>query len=153
MLATDNQLLQTHVSQDELPLITVGQEVYITHNNQTLTGVVQSVPRIADKNMQYRLTISIADTFETIPTTAKIQIPIKTGLPMLPINIVAGVQNNKGTISVLNDQGEIENKVVNLGKVRGNSVQLMTQIPENYRIILNDVSNYNPDDFQITLPK
>lgn len=78
MLATDNQLLQTYISQNELPFVTVGQEVYVIHNNQTITGIVQSVPRVADKNMQYRLTISIADTFETIPTTAKIHIPIKT---------------------------------------------------------------------------
>lgn len=152
MLATDNQLLQTYISQNELPFITVGQEVYVIHNNQTITGIVQSVPRVADKNMQYRLTISIADTFETIPTTAKIHIPIKTWLPMLPINIIAGVQNNKGTISLLNNKGEVENKVVTIGKVRGDSVQLMTQIPENYRIILSDISNYNPDDFTIVIP-
>lgn len=152
MLATDNQLLQTYISQNELPFVTVGQEVYVIHNNQTITGIVQSVPRVADKNMQYRLTISIADTFETIPTTAKIHIPIKTWLPMLPINIIAGVQNNKGTISLLNNKGEVENKVVTIGKVRGDSVQLMTQIPENYRIILSDISNYNPDDFTIVIP-
>lgn len=71
---------------------------------------------------------------------------------MLPINIIAGVQNNKGTISLLNNKGEIENKVVTIGKVRGDSVQLMTQIPENYRIILSDISNYNPDDFTIVIP-
>jgi multidrug resistance efflux pump len=147
VIGTDNQLLQFTVHEKELPYLRVGQEVTITYNSEIISWSIQSVPRVANNTMQYRVLVSADRALPTFGWTATILIPVQSDYPLIPLASVAGVQAWQGIVHVLNANNEIEKISIALGDIRWSMVELRSPIADDHRIIINDVSSYDANDF------
>jgi len=151
VIGTDNQLLQFTVNEKELWYLSVGQEVVIVHNDEQLSWYIQSIPRLANSTMQYRVVVSADRALSTFGSTARIHIPVKTDYPLIPLASVGGVQGGQGIIHVLNTNNEVEKLSVTLWHTRWSMIELLSDVPGNYKIITNDISSYDPNDFELDI--
>lgn len=151
VIGTDRQLLQFTVNERELPYLRVGQDVLIVHRNDTISWSIQSVPRVANNSMQYRVVVAADRALGTFGGTVRIQIPVDIQKPLLPLTSINGIQAGQGIINVLNTANEIQALPVALGQTRWSMIELLSEIPDDYKIITNDISTYDPNDFELDI--
>lgn len=149
IVGTDNQLLSMNISSQELPYLIVGQDVDVLYGNDMYSWQIQSVPRVADGSMQYRVLISLSSPLATIGSVAKVSVPFVLDNPVLPLNAISGIQWDKWIINVLDDENVISQISVSLWRTWGTVVELLSPIDQKYRIILNDVGSYDANDFSL----
>ena len=151
VIGTDNQLLQFTVNEKELWYLAVWQEVTIEHNNEQISWYIQSIPRLANNTMQYRVVVSADRALSTFGSTTRIHIPVETDYPLIPLASVGGVQGGQGIIHVLDTDNEVEKLSVTVWHTRWSMIELISDIPANYKIITNDISSYDPNDFEVNV--
>jgi biotin carboxyl carrier protein len=144
-----NQLLWFSVSAEELPYIRVGQEVTVVSAGVLYSGQIQSVPRVADRNMQYRVVVSLDRPLDVVGTTARVRLSFSVWAPVVPLNAVTGLQSWKWVITVLDKDNELSVLSVEFGKVWGTFIEIRTPVADTYRVVLNDVGTYDANDFVI----
>lgn len=97
------------------------------------------------------MTVAINDAVNVFGDFATIQIPIVSLFPILPITAVTLLAPGQGEIStlVLDEKGEMGVKKLSvvLGTLSGNSIEILSDIPDGTQIILSDMKNYNSTDF------
>lgn len=153
LVGDTNQLLWFSVSSDELQYLRIGQDVEVVSAGVVYSGQIQSVPRVADKSMQYRVIIGLDRPLDVLWTTARVRVSFGVGTPVVPLNSVTWLQWGKWVITVLDKDSQLSPLSVTFGKVRWSYIEILTPIPDTYRIVLNDVWTYDPMDFQIQIEK
>lgn len=153
LVGDTNQLLWFSVSSDELQYLRIGQDVEVVSAGVVYSGQIQSVPRVADKSMQYRVIIGLDRPLDVLWTTARVRVSFGVGTPVVPLNAVTWLQWGKWVITVLDNDNQLSPLSVIFGKVRWSYIEILTPIPDTYRIVLNDVWTYDPMDFQIQIEK
>lgn len=153
LVGDTNQLLWFSVSSDELQYLRVGQDVEVVSAGVVYSGQIQSIPRVADKSMQYRVVIGLDRPLDVLWTTARVRASFGVGTPVVPLNAVTWLQWGKWVITVLDKDNQLSPLSVTFGKVRWSYIEILTPVPDTYRIVLNDVWTYDPMDFQIQTEK
>lgn len=153
LVGDTNQLLWFSVSAEELPYLRVWQEVEVVSAGVVYSGQIQSVPRVADGSMQYRVVIWIDRPLEVIGTSVRVRFSFSVGVPVVPLNAVTGLQWWKWVITVLDSKDNLSVLSVVFGKVWWKYIEIVSPIEDIYRIVLNDVWSYDSTDFSIQTEK
>lgn len=153
LVGDTNQLLWFSVSAEEIQYLRVGQEVEVVSAGVVYSGQIQSVPRVADSSMQYRVVVWLDRPLEVVWTTARARLSFGVGTPVVPLNAVTGLQWGKWVITVLDKENELSVLSVEFGKVRWAYIEILSPVEDMYRIVLNDVGSYDATDFQIQTDK
>lgn len=131
--------------------IQVWDPVDIHVGEDTLTGTIIAVSRIANSNLLYTTRISVEGKTKLIGQAAKVIFTIsKTSeslygllLPLLHINIIS---ENEGEVFLLTRSGSEllpQRKSVKLGSIQGRSIEILETFPDSTEIIMSDVSNFD----------
>ena len=153
LVGDTNQLLWFSVSVEELSYLRVGQEVEVISAGVSYSGQIQSVPRVADSSMQYRVVVWLDRPLDVIGTTARVRFSFPVWSPVVPLNAVTGLQWWKWVITVLNKDNELSVLSVSFGKVWWMYIEIVSPVSDEYRIVLNDVGSYDANDFVIQTEK
>jgi len=153
LVGDTNQLLWFSVSAEELTYIRVGQEVEVVSAGVSYSGQIQSVPRVADRSMQYRVVIWLDRPLDFVGTAARVRFSFPVGSPVVPLNAVTGLQWWKWVITVLDKDDELSVLSVNFGKVWWTYIEILSSVGDEYRIVLNNVGSYDANDFVIQTEK
>lgn len=148
-----NQLLWFSVSAAELPYIRVWQEVAVVSAGVSYSGQIQSVPRVADSSMQYRVVVWLDRPLDVIWATARVRFSFSVWSPVVPLNAVTGLQWWKWIITVLDKENALSVLSVDFGKVWWTYIEIASSVADDYRIVLNDVGTYDANDFVIQTEK
>jgi multidrug resistance efflux pump len=151
VIGTDRQLLQFTVSEKELPYLRVGKEVLIIHNNDTLSWTIQSVPRVANSSMQYRVVVAADRALSTFGGIVRIQIPVDINRPLLPLKSINGIQSGQGIVHILNADNTIEKMSISLWQTRWSMIELLSDLSQDKKIITNDISSYDANNFDLEI--
>lgn len=149
LVGDTNQLLWFSVSAEELPYLRVGQEVEVLSQWVTYSGQIQSVPRVADSSMQYRVVVSLDRPLAVVGASVRVRFGFSLGKPVVPLNAVTGLQWWKWVVTVLDPENELSVVSVAFGKVRWSYIEILSPVEDIYRIVLNDVGTYDASDFSI----
>jgi len=144
----DSQTIQAYISTDELNYLHTGIQVELNYQNTALTGIINSISTGAEQNLLYKVEITSSHQINILWEIVNINIPIQTQNIILPINIVTSQNNNKWYIYILKDN-KPEKYDVLLWKSRGDKIEILSEIPKDTQIILNDIGNYDDLKFQI----
>lgn len=141
--------LYVYLTANEVNKIKIWEKVLIKYRNETFTGSIFSKSSLADSNLNYKTTISIPQKINLIWWIADIDFKLKSTNKLIPINSVNILEtNNDGTkraeIQVFNWE-KIEKKIVELWEVYATQIELLTKLPAETQIILNDTSAYNKE--------
>lgn len=137
----------------ELAAVSVGMNVFLDFNWKSYTGSIYSISPIADQNLSYKTNIVFPEKLDLIWGIVKVKLPISSIYTVLPLNAVTVSGNNIGTIHIFQD-GKLSAREVKLGNVFGESVEVIgsldnTPIDKNVWIVLNDLSNYDAEKFNL----
>lgn len=149
LVGDTNQLLWFPVSAEELPYIRVGQEVSVVSAGVSYSGQIQSVPRVADSSMQYRVIVSLDRPLDVVGTAARVRLSFSVWSPVVPLNAVTWLQWGKWVITVLDKNNELSVISVDFGKVWWTYIEIVSPVSDEYRIVLNDVGSYDENDFSL----
>ncbi|MCH2188388.1 biotin/lipoyl-binding protein [Candidatus Gracilibacteria bacterium] len=143
--------LEISFTRDELPFITLGNEVFLSHNGQTSTGTIFSLSNVADQNLNYASKILFDENIGVSGDVVELQVPIQAPYTLLPLDIVTVLSDSKGSIYVV-QSGSIISQDIELGNIYSQFVEFRdVNILENLDIVTSNVSNFDPNKFELSI--
>lgn len=139
------------VDSSMLNQIQVGTAVQINYRGQVLKGSVANISPIANQWLNFSVTVAINDAVTVFGDFATLQIPMTSLFPMVPITAVTILAPGQWEIATLvtDETGALSVKKISvvLGTLRGDRIEIISDLPDATQIILSDMKNYNPTDF------
>ncbi|MBP7847674.1 HlyD family efflux transporter periplasmic adaptor subunit [Patescibacteria group bacterium] len=140
--STNSQQVEIALTQEELSFVTVGQEVSVTNGDDKTPGIIMSISKSADQFFTYPAIVELTEVEELFGDLVSVEIEVRTEYPLIPLNVVTILNNNEGLINRRDDE-KIAPLRVQLGKVRGEFIEIRTKLEEDLVVIISDVKNYN----------
>lgn len=144
----DKQEIEIALTADEVKRVQEGQSVTIINNEQEYKGTVVSIASSSSRSLTYKAIIRLDENTEILWWVARVLIPLTSDTILLPLKYIKIINSSQWSITAL-DWSTIETMLIDLWKVRGSSVEVVSDISENTEIIISDVGNYNPSANEI----
>lgn len=143
VVSDKKQEVVVSLPQNELSFVTVGKDAKIEYNNNYIWATVTSIWAVADSNLNYKVKLSLNSPVSIIGGSVKVSFTTTGDKYLIPLNIVKINNGNKGIINTYTEENTFEEKDVVLGKIWGNEIELINEIPEGTRIIKTDLKNFD----------
>ncbi|MBX9809538.1 hypothetical protein K2X92_04080, partial [Candidatus Gracilibacteria bacterium] len=135
--------------------LSIGQNVSVTVEEKTLTGVISALSTVANANLLSTVRISILDGQSYIGKSANISFVPNSNMQgestlALPLDSVSIIAEGEGEISIYTSTG-ITRRTIKIGQTFGDTVEILDKIDDDTEIILTNLSNY--DEMKQTLEK
>ena len=125
----------------------------VNYRGQKLPGTIMSVSPIADNGLNFAVKIGVNADVSIFGDFATIDIPMSSVFPTVPITAVTILAPGQGEIWILStdDAGvmSVKKKSVILGNLWNDRVEITSELEANEMVILSDMKNYNPVDFEL----
>jgi hypothetical protein len=142
IINNSDPIVEVWITSTEYKKINSGSIVTIEYMWKILSGEIISISTQAAWNGLYNVIIKLDQKIDIIWDTAKIKISSKTNKLTLPLNIVHPLDWNNWYIYILSwNQPDVLN--IQLWEIRWENIEITNKIPDNIKIITNDISNYN----------
>lgn len=152
LISTSKRELDVFVNSEDLTKINVWDKVEIDYRNEKFEWEIFSKSNVADGTLNYKVKISLNKEINLIWWVANVKFILSSNFPLLPVNTVTILNSEKDKkvweINILKN-GKIEKMKVELGEVFWKNIEVKTEFVENIQIILNDVTNFDEDKFEL----
>ncbi len=155
ILGSKKSEIEIAFKSDELALVAVGDKVNFNLSGKDLVGSIYSITKVTDNSFNYKANVIFDTQLDTIGWVVNVKIPVKSVLPLIPIESVKIIWNNKGIISLYKD-GKIVKQEIIFWKIYGNLVEYKKNSDGSFlakedTIILSDVGNFDESKFKLKL--
>ncbi len=138
------------LSKDELNFVKIWQKVFVNYSGKKVTGKIESISPVADKNLMYKITIKFSQKFKTIWWLVDIQIPVKTQKTLVPLNIVEVTWEGKWQLQTFS-WGVLGDYNIDLWKVWWDKIEITSKLDKDIEVITTDLSNYDENKFDLKI--
>ncbi len=133
--------------------LSVGQNVNITVEENTLTGVISALSTVANANLLSTVRISILDGQSYIGKSANINFIPNSSMQWaeiltLPLDSVSIIAEWEWEISIYTSTG-ITRKSVKIWKTLGDTIEILDKIPDGTEVILTNMNNFDENKHSI----
>ena len=136
-------IVEIWITNTEYNKINSWSMIKIEYMWKTLSWKIISISSQAWWNWLFNAIIKLNKKVDIIWDTAQIKISSKNNKLTLPLNIVHPLDKDNWYIYILSwSEPDILN--IKLWKIRWDNIEIQSKIPNNTKIITNDISNYNP---------
>ncbi len=144
--------LEVYMQADDLDKIKVWDNVVVNYREKTLTGSVFSKSNLADTNLNYKVIISLPEKIDFFWWIAKVKFSLNSSKNLFPINAILIIwwEDRIWEINVFSGW-IIEKKTIKLWKSFWDKIEFETDLNPEVEVILNDVSNFDKDKFEIKI--
>jgi multidrug efflux pump subunit AcrA (membrane-fusion protein) len=127
----------------------VGMEVWVIVDEKTLAGTITAVSQVSSSNLLSSLRIWVPTGWKYIGKSVIVKItPGESETTIndniLPLDAVHIISEVEWEINILTQTGEIIKKLVKIGSVEGENIKILSEIQDNTKIIVSDMTNYDP---------
>lgn len=145
--------VQIAFSVKEKELVKEGQEVYIDVWVERITGSIYSVSEVADVNLNYTATVVFESGTNILGSIVTVRVPLQTEKRLMPLGIMKTQWQGKSLVNLYTGTGFIQAELA-LGAVFWDMVEVLsctynTTDCGGQKVVLNDISNYDPMKFTI----
>ncbi len=137
-------------SKDEVAFVEVWDEVFLESLWKQYSGRILSLSSVADSNFNYKATVWFDDDVKLLGDLVTIYTLAENPYMLLPVNIIEVVKPWIGFVKVYKD-GKIENLEVGLWDIWWEEIEIRSGVDAWDDIVVNNVSNYNPNKFELKL--
>lgn len=138
----EDQEIEIALTSDEVQLVTEGALVTVVNGDALFSGTLASITRTAGSTLTYKAIVILDETADLIWGVATVQIPIASPYPLIPVKFVTIINQSQGTVTTRNGN-TLEQLEVQLGKIRGSSIEIRSTLPASTQIVTSDVSNFD----------
>lgn len=152
-IMSDHKLqIEVALGADERDQVQDGQEVQITTETQTFSWTLSSLSRTADRNLTYKALINVDQTVTLLGDVVEVNIPLQNAKLLMPINIITIIDSTTWLLPLFDQNTRtIQEKTVQLGKVWGNQIEILSDIDPHTQIIASDISNYDENKYELQI--
>ncbi len=142
------------LSDKELELVQLWQKVKVWYWDSEIDGYISSISPVADENLKYKTIVSIDSEVSLAWNIVDVFIPINIWKNLINISALTIKDNSIWEINVLSGSF-IEKVDVNLWQFFGDMVEVTSCVDlddekcSNLDIIINDVTNYDENKFDL----
>lgn len=141
-LANRNPEILFDVEATIAKLLKAGESQKIQYQGKTYTGTVIGVSEVATDTLLYSARIKISEPVSLLGQVATIDLQIPSEHRVLPSDLIKVLSEKKGEIQTLKNNA-IVSVEVELGRIVGSDVEILTEVPSDTVVILNNVSNFD----------
>lgn len=141
-LANQNPEILFDVEASIAKLLKVGGEQVIQYQGQAYTGTVVGVSAVATDSLLYSARIKIAQPVAQLGQVATIDLQIPSQFHVVPTDLIKVLSEKRGELVTVKDS-QLINIEVELGKIIGSSVEILTDVPLDTVVSLNNTSNFD----------
>lgn len=152
-LVSTQQQIETTLTSDEIKNISLWQKVIVESEVGEGKWVVAQIAQTADKSWSFKIIIVLEEN-STIPTWLfiTVKIPVQKWTLLLPLNALSIVDTNTA-VAYFWDGMKINPTSLTIRSIFGEQVEISDQLPTNYELITNDLSNYDDRVMEIVYKK
>ena len=149
---TNNKKWEVNISltDNELKYVKVWMKVDVLVNDRIEKGSIVSISKTADTNLNYITTVSLVNNVNLIWNIVIVKIPVIIEFVLLPINLIETIGWNKWQIKSFSWE-TINNSIVSLWKIWGNSIEILADYDNNLNIITSEIKNYDANKYNLKL--
>lgn len=141
--------------------LSVGDTLSVNIGNDTFTGTITALSRAANTNLLYTTRISVPGASNFLGSAATITFTlsrestenIQGEITTLPLTAVKIISEQEGELALLGSGNTIEYRSVQLGKLRGDTIEILDTLDASTKIILTDTANYDPTKHILQIKK
>ena len=140
-----------NIPSDIVGAIAVGKIIPIVQGEETLSGTIIGISSVADSNLLHAVRIALSRTPKNLGDFVTVQIPVAADHPFLPVNIVKIISDKQGEIHTFSGT-KIATIDVELGRVNGDNIEVLTPLSNDLKIITTDIGNFDERKF-VAVPR
>lgn len=137
-------------SKNEVSFVNKGDAVFLESLWTRYTGKILSLSSVADSSLNYKATIWFDASVDLLWDLVSVYILAKNPNILVPINMVEVVKPGLWFIKVFNN-GKVENIEVELWAIWEDEIEILSWVDAGADIITNNISNYDPNKFELKL--
>ncbi len=141
-LANQSPEILFDVEADIAKLLEVGTSQNVLYQEKTYSGVVVGVSTVATETLLYTARIKIQEPVAQLGQVATIRLQIPSEHRVIPTDLIKILSERYGEIQTVKDD-RIVPVEVQLGRIFGSSVEILSDVPDDTQVILNNVSNFD----------
>jgi multidrug resistance efflux pump len=148
MSSVGEKEIEITLTQDEATSLTSNTPVKIVFWTNTIDGVLSQISQSPTAGVSYKAIVTTESN--EIPAGSLVDVIIEqaTDHLVVPLNRVQLLSTKEGQIT-LRDGTALETKRVELGKLKGSQIEIITPISED--IVISDVKQYDPEKYEIEI--
>ncbi len=141
-IANRNPEILFDVEANIAKLLKVGGSQMIVYQDKSYTGTVVGVSEVATDTLLYSARIKISEPVSQLGQVATIDLQISSERRVLPSDVIKVLSEKRGEIQTLKDDAIVPVEI-ELGRIVGSNVEVLTEVPGSTRVILTNVSNFD----------
>lgn len=141
-LANRNPEIIFDVEANIAKLLEVGASQKVSYQGKEYEGIVVGVSAVATDTLLYSARIKVQEPISQLGQVATISLQIPSDHRVLPTDLIKILSERRGEIQTIKD-GQLSHVEVDLGNIVGSSVEILTDVPKDTTVILNNVSNFD----------
>ena len=151
-LVSNQQQIELSLTSDEIKNVSIWQRVLVEWDIGEWKWVVAQIAQTADKSGSFKAIIVLNES--TIPTWlfVSVKIPVQQWTLLLPLNALSIVDTNTA-VAYFWDGMKINPTTLTIRSIFWEQVEISDQLPTNYELITNDLSNYDDRIMEIVHQK
>lgn len=150
LVSNNKKEISVAFSKDEVGFVKIWDEVSLYSLGQTYTGSILSLSSVADSNLNYRATVWFDESVDLLWDLVTIYMTANNPYILFPINLVEVVKPGTGFIKSYS-WSAVANLEVQLWSIWWDEIEIRTSLDAGLDIITNNVSNYDPNKFELKL--
>lgn len=156
LINSNKRELDIFVNSEDLQKINIWDKVEIEYKNEKFEWEIFSKSNVADETLNYKVKVSLDKEVSLVWGIASVKFSAKSNFPLIPINSVNVFHSEESKklweINIFKDW-KIEKMEVEFWEVYGKNIEIKTEFLEDLKIILNDVSNFDENKFNLEIKK
>ena len=152
ILSTNKSELDVYVTSEDLEKIHVWDKVNIKYRWENFEGEVFSKSNVANDILNYKVKVSLNKNINLVWWVANVSFKLKSKFPLININSVTVLHSQwDKKIWEINifKWWKLDKVEVELWDVYGKFIEIKTPLEKDTEIILNDVSNFDSEKFEL----
>lgn len=134
--------IKVFFSEDEVHLLTENQEAYITLWGAKIKWKLVWVSKIANNSLNYEGSILIDESIDLVGNAINVEIPVVLQNYLIPVFVVETLWDSKWQVRTFSG-GIVETKIVDLWKIWGNNIELLSGLQADDQLILSELDNFD----------
>ena len=152
LISTSKRELDVYVTSEDLEKIHVWDKVNIKYRWENFEGEVFSKSNVANDTLNYKVKVSLNKDIHLVWGVADVSFKLKSKFPLININSVTVLHSQwDKKIWEINifKWWKLDKLEVELWDVYGKFIEIKTPLEKDTEIILNDVSNFDSEKFEL----
>ena len=142
IISDTNTQIEVSLNKDEISQVNIWDKVKVEYWKDSFSWEVYSKSNLANDILDYNVVIVLNKKIDLLWGSTIVNFSWKNSSLLLPLDIVTVDWDNSWTINVLKNWKN-ETLKIDLWKIEWNNVEVLSEIPEDTKIIITDLKNFN----------